>query len=41
LVRDPAVLRDLGAAGLAHARGFTWEQCAERTHAVYREALDR
>jgi glycosyltransferase involved in cell wall biosynthesis len=41
LLRDPAARHDLGAAGRAHARAFTWEACAGNTRAVYREALDR
>jgi glycosyltransferase involved in cell wall biosynthesis len=33
-LREPCI-----AAGLEHARGFTWERCARLTLDVYREAL--
>jgi len=39
-IRRAVADRDrFGAAGLAHARGFSWRATAERTLEVYREAL--
>jgi len=39
LVEDEATHRRLGEAGLRRAAGFSWEQCALDTLAVYRKAL--
>jgi len=36
---DTALRNDLAARGLARARSFTWERCAEATAAVYRDAI--
>jgi glycosyltransferase involved in cell wall biosynthesis len=41
LLGDDVARRELGVAALARGRGFTWERCAERTRAVYREVLER
>lgn len=40
LVRDDAHRRDLREKGLDRARRFTWDDCARRTLAVYRQALE-
>lgn len=39
VLEDDAQNRRFAEAGLAHAAGFTWRRCAERTAAVYRRAL--
>lgn len=39
LLRDDAARRGLRQAGLARARGFTWERCIRQTRAIYREVL--
>ena len=36
---DTALRNDLATRGLARARSFTWERCAEATAAVYRDAI--
>jgi alpha-1,3-rhamnosyl/mannosyltransferase len=41
LLRNAAERRRLGAAGRLRAAEFCWEQTAEQTLAVYREALAR
>jgi len=39
LLRDEAERQERGALGPAHAAGFSWDRCIERTTTVYREAL--
>jgi glycosyltransferase involved in cell wall biosynthesis len=39
LLRDDRARDDLAVRGQAHAAGFTWERCAERTRAVYRQVV--
>jgi glycosyltransferase involved in cell wall biosynthesis len=39
LLRDEATRKDLATRGHAHAANFTWDRCAERTRAVYRDVL--
>jgi alpha-1,3-rhamnosyl/mannosyltransferase len=39
VLEDQALRQRMAKAGVAHANGFTWEKCAERTIAVYREAM--
>jgi glycosyltransferase involved in cell wall biosynthesis len=39
LLDDPALAEKLRAAGIERARSFTWEACAERTIALYRQIL--
>jgi glycosyltransferase involved in cell wall biosynthesis len=39
LLRDDAALAALGTAGRDHAAAFTWDRCAQRTRALYREIL--
>ena len=39
LVRDEKKAQALGAAGVERAARFTWEDCAERTLAVYKRAI--
>jgi glycosyltransferase involved in cell wall biosynthesis len=34
IARDPVLREDLSAAGRTHARGFTWERCADLTREV-------
>jgi glycosyltransferase involved in cell wall biosynthesis len=41
LLGDDAERARLGVAGSRRAAGFSWEQCAAATRAVYREALGR
>jgi glycosyltransferase involved in cell wall biosynthesis len=41
LLRDDAARSRLAARGRARAAQFTWERCADRTRAVYRELLGR
>ena len=41
LLEDEVLRADLRARGPARAAGFTWEQAAHQTLAVYREALGR
>jgi glycosyltransferase involved in cell wall biosynthesis len=38
---DPAVAAELREKGLARARLFSWERCAQETLEVYRRALTR
>lgn len=38
---DRTLATELGARGAAHAKGFTWERCAQETVAVYRAAMAR
>lgn len=40
LLDDPALRKELGAAGQRRAREFTWPKTAQKTVAVYRQALD-
>lgn len=40
LIRDERKAQALGAAGVERAARFTWEDCAARTLAVYRRAID-
>jgi glycosyltransferase involved in cell wall biosynthesis len=37
-VRSPAIRRELSAHGVARARDFSWDRCAEDTLQVYRDA---
>lgn len=39
LIEDPAEVRRLGALGVARAGQFTWDNCAGKTIAIYRKAL--
>jgi alpha-1,3-rhamnosyl/mannosyltransferase len=41
LLEDEQRREELRARGLARAREFTWEHCAELTVAAYRKAVDR
>jgi glycosyltransferase involved in cell wall biosynthesis len=41
LLEDTACRKDLAQRGLTQARAFRWEETAQRTLAVYREAFDR
>lgn len=40
LIGDTALRASLRAAGLRQSAQFTWDRCAERTEAVYRQALE-
>jgi glycosyltransferase involved in cell wall biosynthesis len=41
LAQDDAYARERAALGIAQARRFSWEKCAQETIAVYREVLRR
>lgn len=39
LLDDPALRKELGVAGQRRATGFTWQRTAQKTVAIYRQAL--
>jgi glycosyltransferase involved in cell wall biosynthesis len=41
LMTDPARRRDLTERGLARARRFAWDTCAQRLVDIYRAATER
>ena len=41
ILHDAPARKALGAAGRARAAGYTWDLCAKRTRALYREVLNR
>lgn len=41
ILSDSLLRQDLARRGIARARDYTWDRCAERTEAVYRDMADQ